>query len=321
MIFKSSKFIFLLCFVGLLTSGCSDNRYKLSTDKAPDNAPDVSQVEDAQPRYEAPSRQGNKTYTVRGKTYHVLSSAKGYSAMGPASWYGKKFHGHLTSNGETYDMYSMSAAHKTLPLPSYVRVTNLSNQKQVVVRVNDRGPFHGGRLIDLSYAAAAKLDMLKSGTANVKIEAINVPSASQSTSDAQLNSGPREVVSVGARPTVLPASMTPNTAVPQPVMPNNVLPKPVMSNKDVTVNKIKPREPILELMYIQLVASSNKSKLMSLATNLENKYQLGSRIVNQASLYKLQLGPVDGRQQTEALLGLIRKQGYPKSFIVPSKKQ
>jgi len=108
-----------------------------------------------------------------GKSYHVMSSSQGYRETGTASWYGKKFHGHKTSNGEIYDMYGMSAAHKSLPLPTYLRVTNLANGRQVIVRVNDRGPFHGKRLIDLSYAAASKLDFLKYGTAKVRLEAID----------------------------------------------------------------------------------------------------------------------------------------------------
>ena len=134
---------------------------------------DPATVANATPRTEALSPRGNKPYTVFGKRYHPLPHARGYHARGTASWYGKKFHGNTTSNGETYDMYAMSAAHKTLPLPSYVRVTNLSNSRSVVVRVNDRGPFLHNRLIDLSYAAAAKLDMLRTGTAQVEVTAIN----------------------------------------------------------------------------------------------------------------------------------------------------
>ncbi|MBR9729436.1 septal ring lytic transglycosylase RlpA family protein [Shewanella intestini] len=171
--------------VSLTLSGCStsnqpksqSDRYQLKHDVAPTNAPDVSKIEDAHPRYEPYSRQGNNmTYTVKGKSYTVLDTAKGFTETGEASWYGAKFHGHLTSNGETYDMYSMTAAHKTLPLPSYVKVTNLANNKQVIVRVNDRGPFHPGRIIDLSYAAAYKIDMLKTGTAKVSIETIHFDS-------------------------------------------------------------------------------------------------------------------------------------------------
>ncbi len=114
-----------------------------------------------------------KTITFVAKTISVLKSANNFKQTGIASWYGKKFHGHLTSNGEIYDMYSMTAAHKNLPLPTYVKVTNHLNKKSVIVRVNDRGPFHENRIIDLSYSAAFKLDMLKKGTAIVTIEAIN----------------------------------------------------------------------------------------------------------------------------------------------------
>lgn len=148
-------------------------RYSISQDHGPSGRVDLDHVRNAVPRAEPKSRGGNKSpYRVLGKTYYVMPSAVGYKQRGTASWYGKKFHGHQTSNGEIYDMYSMSAAHKALPLPTYLRVTNLDNGRQVIVRVNDRGPFHGNRLIDLSYAAAYKLDMLKKGTARVELEAI-----------------------------------------------------------------------------------------------------------------------------------------------------
>lgn len=103
-----------------------------------------------------------------------MDSSKGYKERGTASWYGKKFHGYRTSNGEIYDMYSMSAAHKTLPLPTYAKVTNLKNGKSVIVKINDRGPFHEDRIIDLSYAAASKLGVLNKGTADVEVEAIDL---------------------------------------------------------------------------------------------------------------------------------------------------
>ena len=119
------------------------------------------------------SRYGNPSaYKVNGHTYEVLTSSSGYRTRGLASWYGTKFHSKRTSSGEDYDMYALTAAHKTLPLPTYVRVKNLSNGKVAIVRVNDRGPFHSGRVIDLSYAAAAKLGMMPKGTAPVEIEAL-----------------------------------------------------------------------------------------------------------------------------------------------------
>lgn len=149
-------------------------RYSQRTDSRPANPPDVSRVADAVPKLEPKSRGGNaSSYVVFGQTYRVLNSSRGFTQTGTASWYGKKFHGHLTSNGEVYDMYAMSAAHTRLPLPTYVRVTNIANNRQVIVRVNDRGPFVGNRIIDLSYAAAYRLDMVNTGVAKVRIEAID----------------------------------------------------------------------------------------------------------------------------------------------------
>jgi rare lipoprotein A len=133
-----------------------------------------------EPRPERIGPAGNTSpYQVYGQTYHIMPSASGYREEGVASWYGTKFHGELTSNGERYDLYALSAAHKTLPIPSYVRVTNLNNGRQIVVRVNDRGPFHGDRIIDLSYAAALKLGYQQHGTARVSLEAITFDAETQ----------------------------------------------------------------------------------------------------------------------------------------------
>jgi rare lipoprotein A len=143
-------------------------------------APPAQSVPDAVPRVEPRSRYGNPPfYDVFGKRYYVLSSSTAYVERGVASWYGPGFHKIRTSTGEPYDMYAMTAAHKTLPLPAYVRVINLQNGRSVVVRVNDRGPFVDNRIIDLSYTAAAKLDMLRNGTAMVEVRAIDpaVPAA------------------------------------------------------------------------------------------------------------------------------------------------
>jgi len=143
-------------------------------DAGPTGEFDASVVPEAVPVWEPLSPQGNKSpYIVRGKEYRVMDRIEGYSEEGVASWYGLKFHGELTSNGEVYNMYEMSAAHKSLPLPSFVRVTNLDNNLNVIVRVNDRGPFHSGRIIDLSYAAAKKLGYDKKGTAKVKLDVIS----------------------------------------------------------------------------------------------------------------------------------------------------
>lgn len=136
--------------------------------------PDVTRIPDAVPEPVERSRYGNpESYEVLGKRYRVMADGRGFKQRGRASWYGKKFHGRRTSSGEKYDMFAMSAAHKTLPIPTYARVTNLANGKSVVVRVNDRGPFHAGRIVDLSYTAAAKLDFLKHGSTEVLLEVVD----------------------------------------------------------------------------------------------------------------------------------------------------
>ncbi|HEX3915018.1 MAG TPA: septal ring lytic transglycosylase RlpA family protein [Steroidobacteraceae bacterium] len=147
--------------------------------------PAPESVPDAVPRVEPRSRNGNPPfYDVMGKRYYVLSSSVGYVERGVASWYGPGFHKVRTSTGEPYDMYAMTAAHKTLPLPAYVRVTNLQNGLSVVVRVNDRGPFVGNRIIDLSYTAASKLGMLRNGTAMVEVRSLE-PLPTQSLASAE----------------------------------------------------------------------------------------------------------------------------------------
>lgn len=142
-------------------------------DAGPAGDVDISGVPEPVPRDEPRSRYGNRSpYTVLGKNYHVRESARGYSERGVASWYGAKFNGRSTSSGEIYDMCAFTAAHKTLPLPSFVRVTNLDNGRSLIVRVNDRGPFHAGRVIDLSYAAAVRLGVDRTGTARVELRAV-----------------------------------------------------------------------------------------------------------------------------------------------------
>lgn len=168
--------------LALLIAGCGGGRVRdggpavpdPNQDRAPIGSVDVSQIPEPVPRAEPRSRYGNPaSYTVLGRTYHVLDTAVGYSERGIASWYGTKFHGRLTSSREPYDMYAFTAAHKSLPLPSFVRVTNLDNGASLVLRVNDRGPFHPNRIIDLSYAAAIRLGIAARGTGLVEVTAID----------------------------------------------------------------------------------------------------------------------------------------------------
>lgn len=145
-----------------------------------DNPPaDLERIPDAEPKPEPLHRFANNPYIVLGRTYVPDVSGRPYVAEGIASWYGRKFHGKPTSSGEPYDMYAMTAAHPTLPIPSYARVTNLQNGKSVIVRINDRGPFHSDRLIDLSYTAAYKLGLVQSGSGRVRVESIDATNPTQ----------------------------------------------------------------------------------------------------------------------------------------------
>ena len=168
-----------IVLVMILVQACStSSRYQQSQDSTPIFQASIMNLVEPQPIREPLSRRGNPDqYEVWGKTYEVYKGLTEYSQQGVASWYGEKFHGHDTSNGEKFDVYQFSAAHKSLPLPSYVRVTNIDNQQSLVVRVNDRGPFHDDRLIDLSYAAAVRLGFHKQGTANVKVDLLAAPLA------------------------------------------------------------------------------------------------------------------------------------------------
>ena len=181
----SNKLVVLILATLLLAACGSVPQRKAGTPIAPggggylegdgpgaDAPANLDAIPDAVPRIEPLHRYANRPYTALGKTYTPLTVAGKYKERGIASWYGKKFHGQRTSSGETYDMYAMSAAHPTLPLPSYVRVTNLANQKSVIVRVNDRGPFLHERVIDVSYTAAHKLGIIGSGSAEVEVESL-----------------------------------------------------------------------------------------------------------------------------------------------------
>ncbi|NVK42709.1 MAG: septal ring lytic transglycosylase RlpA family protein [Oceanospirillaceae bacterium] len=267
------------------SAGPNAGRYALQHDIAPDDPVDVSRVPDAVPRIEPKSRGGNRSpYEVFGQTYHVLDSASGYHERGTASWYGRKFHGYETSNGEVYDMYTMTAAHKSLPLPSYVRVTNLDNGHQVVVRVNDRGPFHEGRIIDLSYAAAYRLGMLGKGTARVEVEAID-PRRSLSSS---------ALVKAGAAQLKASSDSVAATA-----------PRPAAAQRPMSASG----------RYLQVGAFSDRGaadrigqRLGPLSPGLDLRVtpvQLEGR-----TLYRVQLGPVPDHETEEQLMRLLADAGY-----------
>ncbi|MFN2410512.1 MAG: septal ring lytic transglycosylase RlpA family protein [Halomonas sp.] len=262
-------------------------RYAMSGDAYPLEPPDVSDVPDAEPRDEPRSRAGNRsTYEVWGKTYNVLPSADGYSNQGRASWYGEKFHGYATSNGEIYDMYKMSAAHRSLPLPSYARVTNERNGQSVIVRVNDRGPFHSDREIDLSYAAAARLDILDEGTGEVKVEAIDAKRW-----QAQRSGGNSE-------PNAAPEKMTATSS------------EAAERNSDNP-----PSEPSDETIYLQIAALGSSQTAQQMRSQLSDAIPHDVRVDEDDEVYRVQVGPVAVDQESDARKAL-HDAGFTDVFIV-----
>ncbi|WP_136064225.1 septal ring lytic transglycosylase RlpA family protein [Modicisalibacter radicis] len=290
-------------------------RYALEHDAYPDEPPDVANVPDAVPRVEPRAASGNRSsYQVWGTTYHVMDDARGYEAEGRASWYGKKFQGYDTASGETYDMYKMSAAHRSLPLPTYARVTNLANDRSVIVKVNDRGPFHGDRLIDLSYAAAARLDILRNGTGRVRVEAID-PVAWQA-----------EHRQDGAGAKALASDETPaGTGRDEPRAPQaaahgggdiaeapaGTAPAPV-EGRESAGNEAADSPPT----YLQVAALGSASNAERLKARLQQQLARPVRIASDDRLYRVQVGPVSSRPALEALRSELREAGYAQAFSV-----
>ena len=293
---------FYLWLLLIMVSACSTNhgRYQQKHDSTPTRIPNASELHNATPRAEEHSRGGNKHYQVFGKHYQVLNTAENFSQTGTASWYGRKFHGHLTSNGEIYDMYAMSAAHKNLPLPTYLKVVNNSNGKSVIVRVNDRGPFHQSRIIDLSYSAAYKLDMLRTGTANVTISAINDFSTAGL---AQLEDNTPRFNDTAAQITPLPTSAV--STVTQVIATDKTIPK------TPTFSVTSP----VKTQYIQAFASKSHTQATKLAKTLAKQYQKNTQIEEKNGIFRVLVGPIESNDELKRLLLMIKDNGHPKAFI------
>ena len=247
---------------------------------------DTSVIPNAKPKSEPITNAGNKSpYQVFGKTYRVLPTSKGYKATGIASWYGTKFHGRLTSNGEVYNMYGMTAAHKSLPIPSYARVTNVENGKSVVVRINDRGPFHGARLIDLSYVAAMKLGYADKGTAKVLIEVIDTAVHPQTIANPPL------IAQVIQKATITPK--------------RKPTPKPTQANTAASSGN-----------YLQVGAFSD----VALANELKGKIRgLTSKPIsvrNQNNLFKLWIGPIANNLELQRIKAMLKNSANLSAFSV-----
>jgi len=292
------------------TLPASGERYARSGDAYPVNPPDVSEIPDAVPRVEPLSRGGNRpVYEVWGKSYQVLPEARGYTQQGNASWYGEKFHGYATSNGEIYDMYKMTAAHRSLPLPSYVRVTSLDNGQSVIVRVNDRGPFHNDREIDLSYAAAARLDILERGTGRVKVEAIDPQRWLAENANGQTNQQPAAVVQ---RPAVTqaPATETSEATTAAAVSATMAAPAtPPAADTGVTGEGEAP-------VFLQVAALGSAESARALQTRLQGELSHPVRVADRAGMYRVQVGPLAHAGMAGSVRDALRQAGFEQSFIV-----
>jgi peptidoglycan lytic transglycosylase len=269
-------------------------------------------VPDAIPRAEPRSIYGNPpSYEVFGKRYYVMASSVGYVERGVASWYGPGFHKELTSVREPYDMYGMTAAHKTLPLPAYVRVTNLQNGRSCVVRVNDRGPFVGNRIIDLSYTAAAKLDMLRDGTAMVEVRVLQPLDPGL---DTHLT-----VASVGALPLASPPAVSPPvplTSPPATVAAAAPLTTPPVAIPAAVPPVIKPA-PVtsapVRTLFVQAGAFAAPDNAQRLADKLrsEGYTQVFVRddLIAGRKLYRVRIGPIPDVPQFDRIVAALEQEG------------
>jgi rare lipoprotein A len=267
-----------------LIQGCAPIEER---DGAPRRPPDISKIPDPVPTYEPVSKRGNpSSYEVFGKRYTLLKQRFGYVEQGYASWYGTKFHGRLTSNGEVYNMYAMSAAHKTLPLPVYARVTNLENGKSVIVRINDRGPFHEDRIIDLSYSAAAKLDMLGKGTARVEVRTID----------------PRQPEMQAQVPETDTSSHTVNSS------------QPVSEEEQVFTTGEKSR------LYLQIASYGSHQAALAfrerMAAALQQPVEILMTQINGKPVYRVWVGPLNSLQEADAVSAKLKPLGINSPIIM-----
>ncbi len=274
-------------------------------DDGPDANPpkNLDSIPDATPKNEPLLARSNKPYKALGQTYTPMTTSQDYKVRGLASWYGKRFHGKKTSSGETYDMYAMSAAHTTLPLPSYAKVTNPANGRSVIVRVNDRGPFKSTRIIDLSYAAAYKLRLINQGSGMVEVEAIHPDKIADNSAPSQTNPAP-EVMATPAETT----NTAPQPTAEQPIqVASEAKPAAVASPQlpEPSANAVIPR------YFIQAGAFKNEVNAEALKDKIQGlqiDQNAGIYRVYNDGLHRLLLGPYDTKQAAEQIAADIRKQ-------------
>ncbi|AKT28864.1 septal ring lytic transglycosylase RlpA family protein [Pseudomonas syringae pv. actinidiae] len=276
---------------------------------------DVSRIPDATPTLHTGAYKANP-YTVLGKTYFPMSDSKRYVASGTASWYGTKFHGQNTANGEVYDLYGMSAAHKTLPLPSYVKVTNLDNNRTVILRVNDRGPFYSDRIIDLSYAAAKKLGYAESGTARVKVEGIDPQEWwAQRGRPAPLMLNQPQVMAQATPPALSTSTGTVEQYTPPPQQhAAPVVPLQVDAKKNASGQAAG--------LFLQVGAFANPDAAELLRSKLSGMVRapvfVSSIARNQQTLYRVRMGPIDTPGEAQQLQNSVRSANLGQPSVVTS---
>lgn len=277
------------------------------TDDGPDGAPpqDLDRIADAVPTVEPLHAGANEPYTVFGREYVPIKTITAYRRQGTASWYGRKFHGQRTAGGEVYDMYAMTAAHPTLPIPSYVRVTNLENRRSVVVRINDRGPFASGRIMDLSYAAAHRLGFAGSGAAQVELESI-LPS--------------EPAAALAARPAPESAALPAATSAPSPspAAAKTAIPPAAAVASSPLAGERTMREPESPIpvasgaggIFLQLGAFSVQANADSFRARLASRIEgIGAplMVLEHDKLFRVQLGPYADRARANTAARQIRE--------------
>ena len=294
----------LLTFIVLALSACaaaprSGGYYK---DDGPGERPpaNLDQIADAEPKAEPLHRYANRPYQVFGKEYVPLAFVQPYRQRGTASWYGKKFHGQRTASGEPYDMYAMTAAHPTLPIPSYARVTRVATGRSVIVRINDRGPFHQGRMIDLSYAAALKLGFAYLGSAEVELESIEPGQAVTPIEPAAATTPPAAATTPPAVATTPPAETTTPPAA--------------------TTTEQAPAAPEqAKAVYLQVGAFSSRDNAENLRSRLEGEFgwlKDTVQVLAIGNLWRLHVGPYRTQDDARSVAQRIESQLSIKPLLV-----
>ena len=297
--------LILMLLLAIAVAGCSSTGGRKKgggyyKDDGPDANPpsNLDQVPDAVPRIEPYASGANRPYVVFGQRYVPDTSGQPYKQRGIASWYGKKFHGNSTSIGESYDMYAMTAAHTTLPIPSYARVTSLVNGKTIVVRVNDRGPFHSDRIMDLSYVAAYKLGIIGPGSGQVVVESIPQEEIRRLASQGA-PAAPEPASATGSMPVMAPVAATPVALTAEP------LPGPAPGSAPVR----QAPSGGTGTVYLQVGAFSQPANAQSLVARINS--QLGAagapaaQVEQSNNLYRVRIGPYPDRQSAMNAVQLV----------------